>query len=224
MVFTYSTPGIRYRVDTFSDKEPETLAWIDSFPPGAKFIDVGANVGLYSVYAARRGAQVLAIEPGPENIFALIRNVQLNHLTEQVCLCFNAVGDKDGVPTVLQQGTSDPGGARLSAFQPVDDALISWVTPGRTLDSLCAEQGFWPDFIKVDIDGNEALFLSGAQRAIRTAKQLLLETDEEGPDFTRLISRLESLGFLGIQSASADTTSTSRNLIFKKVQRDTSSR
>ena len=49
------------RADTFSSKEPETLEWIDTVPEGAVLWDVGANVGLYSVYAAlRRKCRVFA--------------------------------------------------------------------------------------------------------------------------------------------------------------------
>ena len=42
-----------YRAKTFSSKEPETLNWIDTFEDGSTFYDIGANVGLYSIYAAK---------------------------------------------------------------------------------------------------------------------------------------------------------------------------
>ena len=44
----------QYRVDTFSIKEPETLNWIDSLPEESELWDVGANIGLYSIYAAKK--------------------------------------------------------------------------------------------------------------------------------------------------------------------------
>ena len=49
----------RFRVDTFATKEPETLEWIETIPQGSTFWDIGANIGLYSLYAARaRGCSV----------------------------------------------------------------------------------------------------------------------------------------------------------------------
>jgi hypothetical protein len=43
-----------YRVKTFSSKEPETLEWIDRFLPESIFWDIDANVGLYSIFAAKK--------------------------------------------------------------------------------------------------------------------------------------------------------------------------
>lgn len=214
LVLAYSWPAVRYRVDTFASKEPETLVWIDSFPEGASFVDVGANIGLYSVYAGARGARVLAIEPGPENIFTLIRNVQLNNLSHQINLCFSPIGHRDGELVLIQQSTMEPGGARLTALHRQDDAVISWQSSIRTLDSLCAEQDFWPDFLKVDIDGNEIELVRGAEKVIRRAKQILLETDIEGPEFRNLLALLEALGHKCVRRASADPGSTVYNLVF----------
>ena len=43
----------RYRAVTFEDKEPETLNWIESFYPKDNFLDIGANIGIYSIYAEK---------------------------------------------------------------------------------------------------------------------------------------------------------------------------
>ena len=50
-----------YRADTFSTKEPETLSWIDSFDVKSTFWDIGANIGVYSCYAAKKKIAVFML-------------------------------------------------------------------------------------------------------------------------------------------------------------------
>jgi len=73
-----ATPNFlnRYRHKTFFSKEPETLQWMDGFKKEAVFYDIGANVGLYSIYAAKkRNAKVFSFEPSFFNLEFLARNV-----------------------------------------------------------------------------------------------------------------------------------------------------
>ena len=64
-----------FRSETFSTKEPETLEWINSIPQGSVLWDIGANVGLYSCYAAKaRDCQVFSFEPSVFNLEQLARN------------------------------------------------------------------------------------------------------------------------------------------------------
>ena len=77
----------RFRIDTFATKEPETLAWIDTFENETFFWDIGANIGLYSVYAAKRyNCKVCAFEPSIFNLELLGRNISLNGLTDNVTI------------------------------------------------------------------------------------------------------------------------------------------
>lgn len=83
----FETGGIRFycpnhlamwRADTFFEKEPETLQWIDSMRPGAFFVDIGASTGIYSLYAARRRIFSYAIEMDSDNYAIIYKNVFLN--------------------------------------------------------------------------------------------------------------------------------------------------
>lgn len=71
-----------WRASNFSTKEPETLNWIDTFTDGKSlFIDVGAHIGQYSLYAAKKNrCAVIAIEPDPINYAKLTQNIDLNDL------------------------------------------------------------------------------------------------------------------------------------------------
>ena len=76
----FSTPNSlnQYRADTFSIKEPETLTWIDGFEQGRVVWDIGANVGIYSCYAAKhRNCKVYAFEPSVFNHELLSKNAFL---------------------------------------------------------------------------------------------------------------------------------------------------
>lgn len=85
----------KWRYETFSSKEPETLEWINAMPDGAVLWDVGANVGLYSVYAAKkRNCKIWAFEPSVFNLELLARNIYLNNLTDRVCIVPIALSNK----------------------------------------------------------------------------------------------------------------------------------
>ena len=74
-----------YRVNTFHTKEPETLEWIDKFKKKTTFWDIGANIGLYSCYAAKKNlCKVYAFEPSIFNLEWLGRNIFLNNLVEKI--------------------------------------------------------------------------------------------------------------------------------------------
>ena len=76
-----------YRADSFSTKEPETLSWIDSFDAKSTFWDIGANIGIYSCYAAKKkNCNVYAFEPSIFNLEWLGRNVQINDLINNITI------------------------------------------------------------------------------------------------------------------------------------------
>ena len=70
---------IKWRVDTMFSKEPETLEWIDKFDKKNKIIfwDIGANIGLYSIYNSLRNkkSKTIAFEPSTSNLRTLSKNI-----------------------------------------------------------------------------------------------------------------------------------------------------
>ena len=94
---TFCTPNYipQWRSNTFSIKEPETLEWIDRFQRGSVFWDVGANVGIYSCYAAKRSnSKVFAFEPSVFNLELLARNIVLNCLSTDITIVPLPLTDK----------------------------------------------------------------------------------------------------------------------------------
>ena len=71
----------RYGAESFSTKEPETLKWIDEYGGDGVLFDIGANVGLYSLYyAATKNSKVYAFEPSVFNVGLLAKNIHINNL------------------------------------------------------------------------------------------------------------------------------------------------
>ena len=95
MVFCIPNKLNLYRAESFSKKEPDTLAWIDLIPEGSLIWDIGANVGLYSVYAAKaRNCKVYSFEPSVFNLELLARNIFLNKLQDTITIIPVSLSDK----------------------------------------------------------------------------------------------------------------------------------
>ena len=104
------------RHKTFFTKEPETLTWMDSFEENAIFYDIGANVGLYSIYAAiKKDVQVFCFEPSFFNLEFLARNIYINQLTDRISIFPVALNDKVSISNF--QLTSTEWGGALSTFE-----------------------------------------------------------------------------------------------------------
>jgi len=175
-----------FRVDTFSTKEPETLEWIDSIPRGSVVWDVGANVGLYTCYAAKaRGCRVVAFEPSVFNLDLLARNVFLNGLTDQVTIV--PLPLSDALTTSTLNMSSTEWGAALSSFGQTygqDGLPLAKIFEFKTIGITMAGavnllKIAQPDYVKMDVDGIEHLILKGGGKILQNTKGMLIEINEE---------------------------------------------
>lgn len=194
----------RYRAKTFATKEPDTLRWIESFEDGSTFWDIGANIGIYSIYAAKkRNCAVYAFEPSLLNLEVLARNIDINSVNEKICILPIALNDKVTIST-FQHSSLTWGGA-LSTFEhkindsgeKFDNAKLEYRTLGLTIDFVAETLKLKvPDYLKIDVDGIEHLILKGGQKTMRKVKQILIEINE---DFllqeNECIFLLKKLGF-----------------------------
>tara|TARA_B100002019_G_C21127226_1_gene526421 strand:- start:48 stop:836 length:789 start_codon:yes stop_codon:yes gene_type:complete len=171
-----------YRINTFSSKEPDTLNWIDDFNDNCTFYDIGANVGLYSIYAAKRAnCKVYAFEPSFLNLELLFKNIDLNEINEMITIIPIALNDTNTVSRFNMSDIRNAGA--LSSFGKTYDQKGSnlsikkfYNTIGLKLDDLVNINNLAkPDYIKIDVDGIEHLVLSGAEKTISSAKSILVE-------------------------------------------------
>ena len=209
MTFFVPNEVCRYRAETFSTKEPETLEWLDRYGREGALYDIGANVGIYSIYYAKtHPGTVYAFEPSVLNLGLLGRNVSLNGVSSQVVIVPNPLTSSNQVAD-FHLSMLDEGGA-MSTFgadfghdgQPLDTQM-EFRTMGMSLDSLL-EQGLIPEppeLMKIDVDGIEHLILRGAGQTLRqpSLRSVLIEVDDA---FTELASEVaECLGEAGFTLA-----------------------
>jgi FkbM family methyltransferase len=222
-----------YRAETLLTKEPDTICWIDEFvSEGDVFYDVGANVGVFSLYAARKGAQVIAFEPFAENYAILNRNIHLNGMDEQIT-ALNLAVHNETVVSHLNLSGLQPGKAGHSFQQPIGSDGKPYAPTGTQavigvdLDSFIVMfSPQKPNFVKIDIDGNDHLVARGMERLFRDrclrGIAIELNIDERRED-QEIIGWIESFGFERlndrrfVNQAYIDMGIQSRNHFFKRI-------
>jgi len=115
-VIRFRAPTARalWRAETLLTKEPATIGWIDSFDQDEVLWDVGANVGIYSLYAAQvKNVVVLAFEPAAHNFALLCDNIRLNCLDDRVTAYSLALSDHSRLGQ-LNFADDEPGAAEAS--------------------------------------------------------------------------------------------------------------
>ena len=189
---------------TFGVYERGEIAFFRSrFGGDMTFVDVGANVGLYSALALStpgfRG-RVVAIEPDSESRAYLQKTVQSNAAPAGAALiCELAASDCPGTLT-LYKNPENKGDNRIYP----DPLLHGEETVGAdTLDNICRRLGIsTAQFIKIDVQGAEAKVVRGASRLLAGSTECILMTEfwpyglaRCGADGLEYLEMLQDLGF-----------------------------
>ena len=223
-----------WRSQTLFIKEPETIEWIDNMTSEDILWDIGANVGLYSIYAGKKGMEVFAFEPSALNTFFISKNIEVNNLKNNVFLFPIAVSDKNEFG-YLNMTSTDLGGA-LNEFNVND---IQSVHAGQCTREVVFKQGMFsysideiikkyafkvPNYIKIDVDSIEDKIIYGASETLYDSniKGLLVELDETEKRTEELITFLEARGLKLKSKKHAEMFeksefSTQFNYIFERV-------
>ena len=177
-----------FRMMTYESKEPETLDWIDEYVrPGDVFFDVGANIGVFTVYAALKGAEVFAFEPESQNFARLNENILLNGCSRAKAFCVG-VAEAERLDTFFVREFVK-GSAIHGLGAPVDAMGVEFDPAHRqgavvvSLDHLVYKLGLpAPNHVKIDVDGGEELVVEGGRHVFRDPclRSVLIETT--GPE------------------------------------------
>ena len=131
-------------------------------PTGGTFVDVGAHIGNHTVYMARSGAEVVAVEPHPETFRLLRANIARNGVAGSVRAINVACGADHSRGTATVPNKSNTGSATVT----VGEGPIKVVT----VDSLGAEA----DVLKIDVEGSEGAVLTGAVETLRSFRPAII--------------------------------------------------
>ena len=151
---------------------------------GDLFLDVGANIGSFTVLASGvAAATTWSFEPDPETVLALMRNIALNGLTDLASVHEFALGDEDGT-VAFTRGQDTTNHVTTTA-----DTNMQIVRQKR-LDSIIGDHN--PIMMKVDVEGHEDAFIRGAANTISNASLKLIELESYSEES---LSFLTGLGF-----------------------------
>jgi FkbM family methyltransferase len=183
-----------WRLDTFFSKEPQTLKWVENFKKynlkKILFWDIGANIGLYSIYSCfvndLNKINVVAFEPSPNNYKILCSNISTNNLDKNILLFANPLNSSNIISNFYESSNID--GSALNSFSNTVNfegkqfkPSISFKTIGFSLDFLINNNFLdIPNFIKIDVDGNEHLILEGFKKHLSNSNilEILVEVNE----------------------------------------------
>jgi len=207
-----------FRADSYATKEPETLDWIQrSFQPGDVVYDVGANIGLYSLFAAKylqSRCKVYAFEPEGLNFGKLNKNVYINGLSGIVLPCCIAVTDRlcfdtfhihPNIYAADRLGEGLVAGSALHSFGAAVDYTGTEFRPVHQQGSVAASLDYlWqqfglevPNHIKIDVDGLEQEIINGGERTLedKRLRSVLVEISAERGGQDPIYQRLTEVGF-----------------------------
>jgi FkbM family methyltransferase len=148
------------------DYEPELRWLINQLRPGDTFVDVGANIGIYSLHAARKlnhSGAVFSIEPSPDAARILARNIALNGFGNLVTPIHAAASCREG-QLYLAGDPTKWNSLQLHAHPP--GIPIRVTTVDTVLAGSDKQEHF--HFLKIDAEGVEFDVLEGAQDSIRS--------------------------------------------------------
>lgn len=188
--------------------------------PSRDAVDIGANVGLYTVLIARKlegaGRRVLAVEPTEGAGDLLVRNIARNRLDSTVLvervLATAEPGDYEFHTIPGKEEYTSMGELTHSAVRSMAGQVRTFKQRGERLDDLVTKHGLAPGFIKVDTEGAEFLVFSGATETLRAHRPVVLfELDETllknfGHSVSLVLRLFEELGYRVIDASDENRT------------------
>ena len=221
---TYSPSGHSSRaVRDFPGYEPDTLAWIDDFPENSVLWDVGANIGLFSLYAALRpDARVVAFEPAAASYAVFNENLVLNGMGDRISGYPVALAGETRLDVLNMVRTS--AGSAMHGFgterdifdRPIKTRFRQGAVGFAIDDFVRLLSPPLPTHVKLDVDGIEADILRGGQRTLSApgVRSIIVEIEGaiDSAHNREIFGLMDELGFRARPKGSPDY----RNVVFDR--------
>jgi FkbM family methyltransferase len=184
-------------------EQQETRYWCKSVRHGEIILDIGANIGYYSLLASKRignQGKVYAFEAAPETFRKLSANIQRNAMTNVVAINL-AITNFRGTIDLHIADTRNTGMSSIAAF--ADESGETVTVPCDTLDNIANDHSLdRVDRIKIDVEGAEMMVLKGMENTLRKYTPVIhielidSRLKDAGSSLAELWSYLLSLGYL----------------------------
>jgi FkbM family methyltransferase len=191
---------------TLKEKEPDTIAWIEKYiKEGDVFYDIGANVGTFSLYAAKniKNIDIYAFEPESSNYYFLNKNIYLNQFDSKISALNLALNDemissKLNLKEFVAGSSANNFHENLDQNHEVFSPCFRQGVLGMSLDDLIKNFNVpVPNHLKIDVDGNEYKIIRGMEELLtrEELKSIAIELNDSLEKDREIVDKLIQNGF-----------------------------
>ena len=213
-----------WRAKTLHSEEPMMFNWIKKMNKNDIFLDIGANVGTYTIPSALNCKHVYACELDPLNIGTLKENMFLNKLTRKITILPFPATSKNKIVNIFYRDNS-MGDALQSINRSTPLNIVNTKNNhilyqlGFSLNYIYKEFNLpYPTKVKIDVDGNEKEVFKGADKVIFKAKEIYFE-DSGLKDCEKIIKLFKKNKFEIVSREKPLKSKLGENILFKSVKK-----
>ena len=186
-----------WRHTTQFKEEVGLCNWIDTFNKKDIFCDIGSNVGMFTIYAAKKKIFTYSVEPHPSNLDKLHWNIFFNNVSNFVIVMPIALFSKNGCDKFCIRDLT-PGVAK-NFLGKSKNYKINFKYLFFSFDEIIKKSKIkFPNKVKIDVDGNELEILYGMKNALKIIDEIYIEMYASGKkrsDYNKIINLLKKNKF-----------------------------